>query len=174
MPYAIQGPDGAWETDSQWNTEPLAIRGWLNKYQSVCGWGYFRNKGYTCVTVIEGEASELAALREEAERKLVEAQQWKEVVIDKLVIGHIYCSAHDHNPQKAMNDLLSWEITIALDPKVSELAQELKDTAERNALEQAAKVCEERAEQHGFDMNTSWQAEECAEFIRALMKEGGE
>lgn len=46
--------------------------------------------------------------------------------------------------------------------------------SERNALERAAKVCEERSKQHAFDMNTSWQAEECAEFIRALMKEGGE
>jgi hypothetical protein len=57
--------------------------------------------------------------------------------------------------------------------KVRELKGRLA-TAERNALERAAKVCEERSEQHAFDMNTSWQAEECAEFIRALMKEGGE
>jgi len=55
----------------------------------------------------------------------------------------------------------------------TEEAERKLTEAERNALERAAKVCEERSEQHAFDMNTSWQAEECAEFIRALMKEGG-
>jgi hypothetical protein len=60
----------------------------------------------------------------------------------------------------------------ALRAELEEAERKLAE-AERNALERAAKVCEERAEQHSFDMNTSWQAEECAEFIRALMKEGG-
>lgn len=52
---------------------------------------------------------------------------WKDAVIDRLVSLHIYNPSHDEDPVKALNDLIQMETEIALDPKVSEKAQELYD-----------------------------------------------
>lgn len=53
--------------------------------------------------------------------------EWREAVIDALVVNFIYAKEHDDNPRKALNDLLAWEQTVALDPKVSSAAQALID-----------------------------------------------
>jgi hypothetical protein len=53
--------------------------------------------------------------------------EWKEAVIDKLIVSCIYRKEHETNPEKAINDLLEWEVTIALDPSVSSKAQALID-----------------------------------------------
>lgn len=54
---------------------------------------------------------------------------WKEAVIDQLVVYHIYNKTHDDNPRKAINDLLQIVQDIALDPKVSDEARKLLYTA---------------------------------------------
>ena len=58
---------------------------------------------------------------------------WKDYVIDQLVMCHIYTKAHENNPVKAVNDLICWHVNVALDPKVSELAIKLQNEAYRKA-----------------------------------------
>lgn len=50
---------------------------------------------------------------------------FKDVVLDKLVTCHIYRKEHDDNPVKAVNDLIAWEVDVALDPLVSQRANDL-------------------------------------------------
>ena len=50
---------------------------------------------------------------------------WKAALIEKLVVSHIYQAVHEDDPEKALNDLLNWEIQVALDPAVSEPAAAL-------------------------------------------------
>jgi hypothetical protein len=52
---------------------------------------------------------------------------FKQAVIDQLVVAHIYRKEHDTDPRKALNDLLSWHVQLALDPSVSSDAQALID-----------------------------------------------
>jgi hypothetical protein len=51
--------------------------------------------------------------------------EWQEAIIDALVIRHIYKYEHENNPRKALNDILNWEVMVALDPLVSSEAQAL-------------------------------------------------
>lgn len=60
--------------------------------------------------------------------------QWKETLIDGLVVCHIYTKEHDSNPRKALHDIVNWNVTVALDPLVSEEAQELIDKGKTQAL----------------------------------------
>jgi len=50
---------------------------------------------------------------------------WKEAVIDKLIVCCIYSDKHDHDARKAVNDLIAYEVILALDPQVSEDADNL-------------------------------------------------
>lgn len=52
---------------------------------------------------------------------------WKNTVLDELVCCHIYSGEHEDNPRKALQDVISWNVQIALDPQVSEDAQALID-----------------------------------------------
>lgn len=54
-----------------------------------------------------------------------EKNDWQDVLIDALVVRHIYQAKHDTDPRGALNDILSWEVAVALDPKVSADAQAL-------------------------------------------------
>jgi hypothetical protein len=58
---------------------------------------------------------------------------WKEVVIEKLMVSHIYRNEHDSDPDKALNDLIAWQMRIALDPQVSSDAQALIDKGKKEA-----------------------------------------
>lgn len=61
---------------------------------------------------------------------------WKEAVISELVCCHIYNKEHDNNPRKAIQDAISWNCQVSLDPQVSSDAQALIDrgvAAEREA-----------------------------------------
>src|ERR1035437_4384345 len=66
----------------------------------------------------------------------VKLEGWYEAVIDALVVSCIYNKSHDDNPKKAINDLLSYETLIALDPQVSESAQALIDLGFKRGLAQ--------------------------------------
>lgn len=65
-----------------------------------------------------------AADKREAEVR-TEAMRWREAIINELVIAHIYSKEHDDNPRKAIQDAISWNCAVALDPAVSSDAQAL-------------------------------------------------
>ena len=51
--------------------------------------------------------------------------EWKEAVIEACVVA---CIGWDENdPRKSLKNLLDWEVSIALDPRVSAQAQALID-----------------------------------------------
>lgn len=56
---------------------------------------------------------------------------FKSVVLDRLVTLHIYQHHHEDDPVRALDDLIKWEVEIALDPKVSGMAQELVESNSR-------------------------------------------
>lgn len=53
------------------------------------------------------------------------ANEWKNIIIDKLVICGIFSKEHKTNPRLAVDDLLAWEVSVALDPVVSDDARKL-------------------------------------------------
>ena len=61
---------------------------------------------------------------------------WQEAVINELVVAHIYQAAHDTDPRKAIQDLITWHVQVALDPLVSSDAQALIN---RGAAEERAR-----------------------------------
>ena len=63
---------------------------------------------------------------------------WKEAVISELVVSHIYQAKHDTDPRKAIQDAISWNTDIALDPQVSSDAQALID---RGAAAEQKRCC---------------------------------
>lgn len=77
----------------------------------------------------------------EAHAKFVAGRNWswKDEVIDQLVCCHIYNGTHDNDPHKAVNDLISWHVQVALDPQVSSDAQALID---RGAAEEREEIAE--------------------------------
>jgi hypothetical protein len=50
---------------------------------------------------------------------------WKEAVIDACIVRHL--SWDDKNPRKTLSHLLAYEVQLALDPRVSQEAQNLID-----------------------------------------------
>ena len=42
-----------------------------------------------------------------------------DIIIDKLIVCFAYSNAHEEDSKKALEDLIAWEIKIALDPAVS-------------------------------------------------------
>ena len=109
----------------------------------------------------EGEnyRSELADLRARAEK----AEQFREAVMDALVVSHIYVPEHDTNPRKAINDLICWEQKIALDPLVSSDARALIERAVAGCAEDCAiqVAAREKAEQENARLR-----EALAELVR--------
>lgn len=100
-------------------------------------------------------------------------REWERCVIEALVVNHTYSGTHDDNPQKALMDLITWEIKIALDPSVSTDAQALIDRGRQEALEEAAKVCDEMPKtiKRGRVIDST-SPKDCAKAIRALQHTG--
>lgn len=105
---------------------------------------------------------------------------WQDAVIDALVVGHIYQEKHDADPRQALHDLLSWEVQIALDPRVSADAAALYEAGRRDMREAAGKVAGDEAgdiERHHPSSRDSWHqgraamAKSIAASIRALPTE---
>ena len=63
---------------------------------------------------------------------------WKQAVINELVVAHIYQAKHDTDPRRAVQDVISWNVDVALDPLVSGDAQKLID---RGAAEEQKRCC---------------------------------
>lgn len=76
-------------------------------------------------------------------------QQWKDVVEDALIVNGILTDANENDPQKALQDLISWEIMIALDPLVSEEARKLQESGneEFKAIRFELQQCRNRVDQ---------------------------
>ena len=89
---------------------------------------------------------------------------WKERVIDQLVICHILSAEHEADPVKALNDLISWHVQVALDPLVSSDAAALVAAGAADMRERAALACDEQAD----EPECQERAEYCADAIRAL------
>lgn len=51
--------------------------------------------------------------------------EWKEAVINELIVSHSLTAEHETNPRKAIQDVISWNVAIALDPLVSSDAEAL-------------------------------------------------
>lgn len=55
----------------------------------------------------------------------VNANPWKDVVIEGLVTCHVYRAEHEYNPRLAIDELIDYHCGVALDPKVSSQAEDL-------------------------------------------------
>lgn len=85
-----------------------------------------------------------------------ELHKWREAVINELVTAHIYTGEHDANPRKAVQDAITWNCQVALDPLVSSDAMALV----RRGLEEAVQMCEEE----GSRIDAGWKS--CVDAIR--------
>lgn len=55
------------------------------------------------------------------------SNNWRDVLLDALVVAGIYSKKHDTDPRLALHELLCWETSVVLDPAASSSAQELVD-----------------------------------------------
>lgn len=49
-----------------------------------------------------------------------DANRWRNAVLELLALDFVLKPEHKENPNKALEDLIAWNVAIALDPKVSE------------------------------------------------------
>jgi hypothetical protein len=90
---------------------------------------------------------------------------WKAAVIDGLVVSHCYQLKHETDPRKALDDLISWHVMVALDPSVSSDAVKLLDAEAQACAVLAAP-----------DPNSPWSERcDCRDHIRARIdaRKGG-
>ena len=101
----------------------------------------------------------------ELERDLAAAQEWREAVLNELIVAHIYTKEHDNNPRKTIHDAITWNCQVALDPAVSTEAQSLiKQERDR------AELAEARAESRRLvlhEITEEWAGAECGEPVTA-------
>lgn len=60
---------------------------------------------------------------------------FKGYVLDQLVVCGIYNKAHESDAIKAVNDLINWNVQVALDPAVSSDAVKLQNEAYQKAVD---------------------------------------
>ena len=101
---------------------------------------------------------EAAAEIERLTAELAAAKEWKSAVIDELITSWAITAEHETNPRKAVQDAISWEVQIALDPMVSSDAQKLIDSGKAKHYEECAVIA--KSCQSGFG---------AAHFIRAAL-----
>lgn len=89
--------------------------------------------------------AELGAMKQRAEA--AERDEWKEAVLNELIVAHIYTKEHETNPLKAIRDAITWNCQVALDPAVSSDAQRLRDT-----YLQRAEAAERKAEEAAMEL----------------------
>ena len=83
-----------------------------------------------------------AGLAASADGKQVGEAAYRDAIDEALVVRHLGIAKDD--PRKELNDILSWEVAVALDPRVSSAAQALIDSGGaqagkmREALEKIA------------------------------------
>lgn len=67
---------------------------------------------------------------------------FKEAVIEQLIVHYAYKKEHESNAQKAVHDLLCISDAMALDPAISDRAQELINNAKREGFDKAVAAYE--------------------------------
>ena len=72
---------------------------------------------------------------------------WKAAVEDELVCCGILNTSHN-DPRKALQDAITWNTNVALDPLVSSDAQELQQAAKLAVVESVAKTIYEQWSYH--------------------------
>lgn len=101
----------------------------------------YRLSNVAYVKMAEGAKETIDKLKEENERLLKEYNKelksdehiWRNTVIDSLTCLHILEKEHYDNPSKALHDIINWNVSVALDPRVSEDAQKLIDEGKKKA-----------------------------------------
>lgn len=63
-----------------------------------------------------------------------EPNKWRSAVIEALVASCIYKAKHDHDPERALAELVQFEIECALDPVISKKADDLVQRGYASAL----------------------------------------
>jgi hypothetical protein len=98
-----------------------------------------------CVETL-AQPQDSTALDEAIKASIEDERQnpWKMALMDGLVITHTLCKEHETDPRKAVNDLISWHVTDALDPQLSSAADELVRQAKREALMDASNEINEQ------------------------------
>lgn len=71
------------------------------------------------------------------------AEAFREAVIDELVVCHIYNRKHDNDPKLAIHDAISWNVNVALDPRVSESARDLLDQGFADGMRDASLIAKQ-------------------------------
>lgn len=77
------------------------------------------------VVVIRQWCDEAAARIRELELEVEATKAWKEEVLEGLGGAGIYRADHNNDPKQALHDLICWEVSVALDPRVSQAARDL-------------------------------------------------
>lgn len=113
--------------------------------------------------------SELLEIRSCLERDLADAQEWREAVLNELIVAHIYNKEHDTNPRKAIHDAITWNCQVALDPAVSSDAQKLIAAAQAE-LAQAQEANEQLRKERDAAFSLSRCECESEECCRNLVK----
>ena len=107
------------------------------------------------------DSLEQVALRMKQRAEAAERDEWKEAVLNELIVAHIYTKEHETNPLKAIRDAITWNCQVALDPAVSSDAQRLRDT-----YLQRAEAAERKAEEAARDAGRGKRLlRECADFM---------
>lgn len=144
---------------------------WAREAGLHCAENYDYRGSYEAMPLLEQQDFDKVflslTLAYEAGRK--DSEGWKECVIEELIVSHIYSKQHENDPHKAIHDAISWNVEVALDPKVSKEAQDLFDrgyeAGRRDENEACARVCDE------LERSNLYGVKECAEAIRARGKE---
>lgn len=82
--------------------------------------------------------TELRMSKATADAQLAIARElvhWKTAVLNGLIVAGIYRNDHEAAPVRALQDLISWENSVALDPLVSGRARELQREAAKPLVE---------------------------------------
>lgn len=85
---------------------------------------------------------------QEAIKQAVEneaSNPWKHAIIDELINDCILSKEHEGNPRKALQDVITWNCRVALDPSVSSDAANLVNRTRHEALLGAAENVNARA-----------------------------
>jgi hypothetical protein len=78
--------------------------------------------------------------------RIRELQQWKQVVIDGLMVAEIYRDAHESDPKAALNALIDWNVSVATRIKlpVAGWADEWRQLREYTHGDQSKKLPKEQ------------------------------
>jgi hypothetical protein len=64
--------------------------------------------------------------------------EWREAVIEQHITNHTLEAIHKNNPRQAIQDLINWEIDVALDPSISSSARALIEQGRKLVLKEIA------------------------------------